>query len=98
VREAEIGHYREILPLLNGHRARLLDHPRLVTQLCSLERRTARGGRDSIDHPPMQHDDVANAAAGALLMVGSSIPTVTFSAADLARASMPAHRLPRMYG
>jgi hypothetical protein len=43
----------------------LLDHPRLVTQLCGLERRTARGGRDSIDHAPGGHDDLANAVAGA---------------------------------
>jgi hypothetical protein len=28
-----------------------LDLKRLVNQLCSLERRTARGGRDLIDHP-----------------------------------------------
>jgi hypothetical protein len=32
--------------------------------IVSLERRTARGGRDSIDHPPNQHDDLANALAG----------------------------------
>jgi hypothetical protein len=32
--------YRELLPLLNGGRARLLDHPRLTSQLCSLERRS----------------------------------------------------------
>jgi hypothetical protein len=38
---------------------------RLVTQLCGLERRTARGGRDSIDHAPGEHDDLANAVAGA---------------------------------
>jgi hypothetical protein len=31
-------------------------------------RRTARGGRDSIDHAPGAHDDVANAVAGALVM------------------------------
>ena len=30
-----------------------------------LERRTARGGRDSIDHAPGGHDDLANAVAGA---------------------------------
>jgi hypothetical protein len=59
--------YRELLPLLNGHRCSLLDHPRLISQLCGLERRTARGGKDSIDHSPNQHDDVANSAAGALL-------------------------------
>jgi hypothetical protein len=35
----------------------------LIAQLCSLERRTARGGRDSIDHPPGQFDDLANVAA-----------------------------------
>jgi hypothetical protein len=55
--------YREFLPIANSNRAELLDHPRLVAQLCSLERRTARGGRDSIDHPPGGHDDVANAVA-----------------------------------
>ena len=59
--------YRELLPLLNGGRAELLDHPRLAAQLCSLERRTARGGRDSIDHPPGAHDDVANCVAGAIV-------------------------------
>ena len=59
--------YRELLPLLNSGKLELLDHPRLQVQLCSLERRTARGGRDSIDHPPGAHDDLVNAAAGALI-------------------------------
>ena len=59
--------YRDALPLLNSGKVELLDHSRLVTQLCSLERRTSRGGRDSIDHPPGAHDDIANAAIGALL-------------------------------
>jgi len=31
------------------------------------ERRTTRGGRDSIDHLPGAHDDLANAVAGALV-------------------------------
>jgi len=35
-----------------------------VAQLCNLERKTARGGRDSIDHAPNAHDDVANVVAG----------------------------------
>jgi hypothetical protein len=60
--------YRELLPLINSRRADLLDLPRLVGQLVSLERRVGRGGRDSIDHPPGMHDDVANAAAGVLTM------------------------------
>ena len=38
--------YRELLPLLNARRCSLLDHPRLVAQLCGLERRVARGGKD----------------------------------------------------
>jgi hypothetical protein len=63
--------YREMLPLLNAGRCSLLDMPRLVKQLCDLERRVARSGKDSIDHPPGAHDDVANAAAGALVMAGS---------------------------
>jgi hypothetical protein len=63
--------YRDVLPLLNSRRAALLDEPRLVAQLVGLERRTARGGRDSIDHAPGGHDDVANAVAGALVLVGA---------------------------
>jgi hypothetical protein len=58
--------YRDFLPAVNGRRVELLDHPKLIAQLCSLERRTWRGGRDSIDHPPNQHDDVVNAVAGVL--------------------------------
>jgi hypothetical protein len=58
--------YRDLLPIVNGARCELLDHPKLVAQLCALERRTWRGGRDSIDHPPNQHDDIINACAGAL--------------------------------
>ena len=58
--------YRDVLPLLNSDKADLLDSPRLLAQLCGLERRTARSGRDSIDHAPGAHDDLANAAAGAL--------------------------------
>ena len=58
--------YGELLPALNSGRCDLLDHPRLVAQLGSLERRVARSGKDSIDHGPGGHDDLANAAAGAL--------------------------------
>jgi hypothetical protein len=64
--------YAEVLPLVNSGRVELLDLPRLISQLCALERRTAWGGRDSIDHPPGAHDDVINAAAGALLRAAGS--------------------------
>jgi hypothetical protein len=61
--------YRDTLPMLNSGKAELLDLRPLASQLCGLERRTARGGKDSIDHAPGgAHDDVANSAAGALLL------------------------------
>ena len=59
--------YQSVLPQINSRRVELLDLPRLHAQLCSLERRTARSGRDSIDHAPNAHDDVANAVCGAFL-------------------------------
>ena len=59
--------YHDLLPLLNARRIELLDVPRLSAQLCGLERRTARSGRNSIDHAPGGHDDLANAVAGVLV-------------------------------
>lgn len=56
--------YQDMLPLLNSGRMALLDSSVLVAQICGLERRVARGGRESIDHPPKGHDDLANAVAG----------------------------------
>jgi len=48
--------YGALLPLLNSRRVDLLDNKRLTSQLLGLERRTARGGRDSIDHAPSGHE------------------------------------------
>lgn len=59
--------YHDLLPLLNARRVELLDNPRLSAQLVGLERRTARSGKDSIDHTPGGHDDIANAVAGVLV-------------------------------
>jgi hypothetical protein len=58
--------YREFLPAINSGTVELLDDPRLLNQLCALERRTSRVGKDTISHPPGGHDDLANAVAGAL--------------------------------
>ena len=57
--------YRDLLPSLNSGQIVLPRHDRLVAQICGLERRTGRSGRDSIDHAPNGHDDIANAVAGA---------------------------------
>lgn len=61
--------YVEFLPLLNSRQVELLDLPSLRSQLLGLERRTTRGGRDSIDHGPRGHDDVINAAPGACVEI-----------------------------
>ncbi|SCB51222.1 hypothetical protein GA0061098_1015109 [Bradyrhizobium shewense] len=62
--------YSEFLPLMMSKKCDLLDSQRLINQLCGLERRTARSGKDSIDHAPNGHDDVANAVAGVLTSMG----------------------------
>jgi hypothetical protein len=64
--------YLSLLPMLNSQRVALLDDKRLVAQLCGLERRTSRAGRDSIDHVPGGHDDLANAVAGAALLAAEA--------------------------
>jgi hypothetical protein len=60
--------YMAVLPAINSGLVDLLDNQTLLTQLVLLERSTARSGKDSVDHPPGAHDDLANAAAGALSM------------------------------
>lgn len=67
--------YRDLLPMLNSGQIVLPKSDRLVNQLCGLERRTARSGKDSIDHGPGgQHDDLANACAGAAAIAAVYIP------------------------
>src|SRR5262249_10905160 len=56
--------YRDLLPLLNSGRITLPRHDRLISQIVGLERRVTRAGKDSIDHAPHGHDDLANAVAG----------------------------------
>jgi hypothetical protein len=58
--------YVETLSLFTSGRARLVDNRKLVSQFSSLERRTSSVGRDRVDHGREGHDDLCNAAAGAL--------------------------------
>jgi hypothetical protein len=67
----------------------LLDNQRLISQLLSLERRTARGGRDSIDHPPGARDDVINAASGALVLLALDKRPSLVKQSDLLAAGKP---------
>jgi hypothetical protein len=60
--------YLDALPMFGSGQVRLLDNARLVSQLAALERKSHPGGRDKVDHPKSQKDDVANAACGALVL------------------------------
>jgi hypothetical protein len=64
--------YRDLLPAINSRMVDLLEDARLLAQIVGLERRTARGGRDSIDHAPVAHDDLANSVAGVVAALASS--------------------------
>jgi hypothetical protein len=85
--------YRDLLPLINSGRVELLDHPRLISQLANLERRTARSGKDSIDHAPGAHDDVANAVAGAMWATASRAGPVVVGSEAMAWASRKTARV-----
>lgn len=58
--------YLEALPLFSQGVVDLLDVPPLTVELMQLERRTARSGKDSVDHPPNGRDDLANSCCGCL--------------------------------
>ena len=73
--------YGELLPMLNSRTVALLDNETLRRQLNGLERRRGRTGRDVIDHPRGGHDDLINAAAGALVLAqdGTAIGDPNFN-------------------
>lgn len=64
--------YLDALPLLNSRAVALLDDDRMIRQFTSLERRVSRTGRDIVDHPPGQHDDLVNAVAGAITIAAKN--------------------------
>lgn len=61
--------YLNFQALVSMQKVELLDIKRLSLQLQSLERRVRSGQKDRIDHPVGMKDDVANACAGACVMV-----------------------------
>jgi hypothetical protein len=68
--------YLNFLPLINSKRVELLDNPRLSEQLCGLQRFIARGGHETVDHLPNSHDDLCNAACGAVVYVAKQAAQV----------------------
>jgi hypothetical protein len=81
--------YHDLLPLLNAHRVELLDNHRLAAQLCGLERRTSRQGKDSIDHSPGGHDDLANSVAGVLVNLDLDRRPALVKQSDMLDAGKP---------
>jgi len=81
--------YCEALPLFMSGRCKLLDSQRLVGQLAQLERRTFSNGKDKVDHPRNGADDLANAAAGALVLAAGRRQPLHISEAAMARARQP---------
>jgi hypothetical protein len=65
--------YLELMPKITSNEIELLDDEASINQLANLERRTRSGGRDVIDHPPGQHDDLANVIAGASSATASHV-------------------------
>ena len=61
--------YLQALPLITSGKVELPEHKRLIGQLRGLERRTARSGKDSVDHAPRGKDDVSNAVCGVLALL-----------------------------
>jgi hypothetical protein len=72
--------YLAFLPLVNSGRIDLLDHPKSIAQFCGLERRTARSGKDSVDHAPGGHDDLANSVAGVAALAARTERKILFVA------------------
>lgn len=68
--------YLAFLPMLNSGRVDLLDNARAIVQFLGLERRTSWAGRDTIDHAPNAHDDVANAVAGVMTSAADDTPSI----------------------
>lgn len=66
--------YIDSLQSINSQRIELPPDEVMLRQWQNLERRTSRTGRETIDHPPGQHEDRANAAAGLIALNGQVKP------------------------
>ena len=74
-KKAKSDLFRDLAPLINSGRVVLPRHDRLIAQIVGLERRVSRAGRDSIDHAPGAHDDIANAVGGVAAAIASGVGT-----------------------
>jgi hypothetical protein len=74
--------YVEALPLFTRGAVELPDVRTLLVELASLERRTSRAGKDSVDHPRAGRDDAANVCCGVLAGLAAR-KAETWTAADV---------------
>jgi hypothetical protein len=65
------GQYIESLPLFMQGRVSMPNHPRLLTELRQLERRTSKIGKDQVTHPANGSDDYSNAVCGLLRLLAA---------------------------
>jgi len=84
--------YLNSVGLFTAGRVRLPDNDRLIFQLISLERRAARSGHDSVDHPVGSHDDVANACCGCLVALAAKPASMILPPAALKKLASMAPR------
>jgi hypothetical protein len=61
--------YLHALPQLTSGRVRLPDVPEIVSEFCSLERRTGSEGRDKVDARGGKPEDIANAISGCIWLL-----------------------------
>jgi hypothetical protein len=83
--------YVHVVPLFTSGRVKLLNNQRMIDQLCALRRKVGPSGREIVDHPRNQHDDLSNSACGVLWRLSPSGPMssadawCTYMERDLAR-------------
>jgi len=88
-------YFISFLPLVNGQRVELLDHPKTIAQLCGLERSSGKTGKDTVTHAPNGHDDLINAVAGASVLALRREMLAHEGERERARQSAPAPRRDR---
>jgi hypothetical protein len=81
--------FLDFLSTLNSRKMRFLNEPTQIAELCALERRTAWGGRESIDHVRGGHDDAINATAGAAVLATSRKAPIAISDDLLRNSAVP---------
>jgi hypothetical protein len=69
--------YLDAIPAFSAFKVELLDDPKMLLQFRRLERKRGRA-RDVIDHPLNGHDDLSNAVAGAISLLGSKPPVRSY--------------------